>query len=61
MTNSELSPEERKKRVDELIGEVENGEYKRTIAPNHAEPRIPNLEEFEEYVKSDFVKSLSEL
>ena len=61
MASGKLSPEELEKRVNELIGEVENGEYKRAIAPNHAEPRVPNLEEFEKYVKSGFVKSLSDL
>ena len=53
--------EEKQKRIDELIGEVERGEYKRATAPNHGEKRSPDYEKFEEYVKSDFVKSLSEL
>jgi hypothetical protein len=61
MTNTILSPEERKKVIDELIGEVENGSYKRTTAPNHGEKREFDNDSFQEYLKSDFVKSLSEL
>ena len=41
--------EEKQKRIDELIGEVERGEYKRATIPNHGEKRNPDYEKFEEY------------
>ena len=57
-----LTDDEKKKRIDELIGEVERGEYKFVSPPNHGEKREPpDYNAFEEYVQSDFVKSLSEL